>query len=250
MLSIISLDCQCEGNVKASFFRNIPIIVVNLQQIIRNSVNEYFLSTIQGQLSMPTIEYFFTLVSPWTFIGDPILRDIAARSGAKVEHVPVNLGRVFDASGGLPLAKRSDQRKALRMQELKRWRAYRDIEFNLEPAYFPASDKKAAAVVIAAQQAGHDVGELCYAFMRAVWAEEKNIADPDTIIDIKNSCGIDGPTLLDKASEDPINAKWEANTDRAIAAGVMGSPFYIVDGDQCYWGQDRLEFVERQLIPG
>ena len=197
---------------------------------------------------MPTIEYFFTLVSPWTFIGDPILRDIATRSGAKIEHVPVNLGRVFDASGGLPLAKRSDQRKALRMQELKRWRTYRGIDFNLEPAYFPASDKKAAAVVIAAQQAGHDVGELSYAFMRAVWAEEKNIADPETIIDVTNACGMDGAALLDQASDDTINKEWGANTDRAIAAGVMGSPFYIVDGDQCYWGQDRLEFVERQLV--
>lgn len=197
---------------------------------------------------MAKIEYFFTLVSPWTFIGDPILREIARKSGAIIEHVPVNLGRVFDASGGLPLAKRSDQRKALRMQELKRWRAYRDIEFNLEPAFFPASDKKAAGVVIAAQQAGHEVGELCYAFMRAVWAEEKNIADPDTIVAIANHCGMDGATLLKQGSDEAINTKWEANTDRAIASGVMGSPFYIIDGDQRYWGQDRLEFVERQLI--
>ncbi len=199
---------------------------------------------------MPSIEYFFTLVSPWTFIGDPILRDIAAKSGAKIEHIPVNLGRVFEVSGGLPLAKRSEQRKALRMQELKRWRAYRGIKFNLEPKFFPASDKKAAAVVIAAQQAGHDVGELCYAFMRAVWAEEKNVADPDTIVSIADACGVDGAALLEKATDPVINDKWEANTDRAISAGVMGSPFYIVDGEQSYWGQDRLEFVERQLVAG
>lgn len=197
---------------------------------------------------MPSIEYFFTLVSPWTFIGDPILRNIAAKSGAVIEHIPVNLGRVFEASGGLPLAKRSDQRKALRMQELKRWRAFRGIEFNLEPKFFPASDRKAAAVVIAAQQAGHDVGELCYAFMRAVWAEEKNIADPDTILAIIDSCGMDGSALLGKVDDQSINDVWEANTDRAIASGVMGSPFYILDGKHCFWGQDRLEFVERQLI--
>lgn len=199
---------------------------------------------------MPNIEYFFTLVSPWTFIGDPILREIAAKSGATIEHVPVNLGRVFDASGGLPLGKRSEQRKALRMQELQRWRAYRGIDFNLEPEYFPASDKKAAAVVIAAQQAGHDVGELCYAFMRAVWAEQKNIADPDTVVAITNACGFDGNALMEQGADDSINSKWEANTDRAIASGVMGSPFYIVNGDQCYWGQDRLEFIERQLVAG
>lgn len=197
---------------------------------------------------MPNIEYFFTLVSPWTFIGDPILRNIASKSGATIEHVPVNLGRVFDASGGLPLAKRSDQRKALRMQELKRWRAYRGIEFNLEPKFFPANDKQAAAVVIAAQQAGHDVGELCYAFMRAVWADDKNIADSETIVDIANACGMDGAGLLAESMDQAINTKWENNTDRAIASGVMGSPFYIVDGDQIYWGQDRLEFIERHLV--
>ena len=196
---------------------------------------------------MPIIEYYFTLVSPWTFIGDPILRGIAEKSGATIEHIPINLGRVFEVSGGLPLAKRSDQRKALRMQELKRWRAYRGIDFNLEPKFFPASDRKAAAVVLAAQRDGADVGALCYAFMRAVWAEEKNIADLDTIVEIADACGFDGRDLIGKAEDPLINDVWESNTDRAIASGVMGSPFYIVDG-QKYWGQDRLEFVERQLV--
>ena len=195
---------------------------------------------------MKTIDYYFTLVSPWTFIGDPILRKHAATYGATIRHVPVNLGAVFDATGGIPLPKRSDARKALRMQELKRWRAARGIDFNLEPKFFPNKDKAAAAMVIAAQRAGHDVGELVYGFLKGVWMDERDIADPDTIVTIANEAGLDGAALL-AASESPdIEAEWNSNTETAISKGVMGSPFYII-GDQSLWGQDRLEHVEMIL---
>lgn len=193
-----------------------------------------------------TVEYYFTLVSPWTFIGDPILREICARNGASILHVPVNFGRLLDSTGGLPLAKRSEQRKALRMQELKRWRAHRGIEFNLQPKFFPASDKAAAATVIKAQQSGQPVGDLVYGILRAVWAEDRNVADRDTIAAIADSCGLDGKSLVQAIDDPEIEAIWEANTDAAIDKGVMGAPFFIV-GEECFWGQDRLEFLDRHL---
>ncbi len=195
---------------------------------------------------MKTIDYYFTLVSPWTFIGDPILRGHAAAHGATIRHIPVNLGAVFEATGGIPLPKRSEARKALRMQELKRWRAARGIEFNLEPTFFPNKDQGAAAVVIAAQRAGHDVGELVYGFLKGVWADERDIADPDTIVTIANEAGLDGAALFEASQAADIEAEWHANTEAAIATGVMGSPFYVI-GDQKLWGQDRLEHVEMVL---
>ena len=195
---------------------------------------------------MAVVEYFFTLVSPWTFLGDAAFRGIAQKHGATIRHVPVNMGRVFQATGGLPSAKRSDARKALRMQELKRWRAYRDVPINLEPAHFPVSDQLAAGIVIAAQQTGADVAELCHAFMRAVWIEERDISDTETAIAITNACDLDGKLLSAAASNPSVNAIWERNTDDAIARGVMGAPFYIID-EHTLWGQDRLEFVENIL---
>lgn len=193
-----------------------------------------------------TVEYYFTLVSPWTYMGDPILREICARHGATIKHVPVNFGRLLDSTGGLPLGKRSDQRKALRMQELRRWRDYRGIDLNLQPAFFPASDKAAAAMVIKAQQAGQPVGEFVYGVLRAVWAEERNVADPDTLVAIADASGLDGKALIAAAEDPAIEAAWETNTDTAIAKDVMGAPFYIV-GEEKFWGQDRLDFVDRHL---
>ncbi len=198
---------------------------------------------------MLTVDYYFTLVSPWTYLGDAEFKKIADKYGAQIRHIPVNLGRVFEATGGLPLAKRSDARKALRMQELKRWRDYRKVPLNLEPKFFPASDKLAAGMVIAAQETGNDVYDFCHAIMRAVWAEERNIADKDTMLEIADSCGLDGK-LLQVAAESPsVTHKWEADTDRAIQRGVMGAPFYII-GNETLWGQDRLEFVEQILAAG
>jgi len=195
---------------------------------------------------MAAIEYYFTLVSPWTFLGDAAFRDIAQKNGADIRHIPVNMGRVFQATGGLPLAKRSDARKALRMQELKRWRAYRGLDLNLAPAHFPVPDQLAAGIVIAAQQTGADVGDLCHAFMRAVWIEERDISDLETAIEIANACGLDGKLLSAAATNPSVSAIWERNTDAAIENGVMGAPFYII-GEHTLWGQDRLDFVENIL---
>ncbi|WNJ98308.1 2-hydroxychromene-2-carboxylate isomerase [Thalassospiraceae bacterium LMO-JJ14] len=195
---------------------------------------------------MPTIDYYFTLVSPWTYLGDAEFKKIADRHGAKIRHIPVNLGRVFGATGGLPLAKRSDARKALRMQELRRWREYRNVPLNLEPKHFPVSDKLAAGMVIAAQETGKDVYDFCHAIMRAVWAEERDISDTDTMIEIADSCGLDGKLLSTAALSPSVTQKWEADTDTAIERGVMGAPFFII-GNETLWGQDRLEFVERIL---
>lgn len=195
---------------------------------------------------MVTVDYYFTLVSPWTYLGDAKFKEICDKHGATIRHLPVNLGRVFEATGGLPLAKRSEARKALRMQELRRWREYRNVPLNLEPAHFPVSDKLAAGMVIAAQETGNDVYEFCHNIMRAVWAEERDISDTDTMIEIANACGLDGKLLATAALSPSVEQKWEADTDTAIQRGVMGAPFYII-GDETLWGQDRLEFVDRIL---
>jgi 2-hydroxychromene-2-carboxylate isomerase len=196
-----------------------------------------------------TVDYYFTLVSPWTYLGDAEFKKICDRHGAKIRHIPVNLGRVFEATGGLPLAKRSDARKALRMQELRRWREYRGVRLNLEPKHFPVSDKIAAGMVIAAQQMGTDVYDFCHAIMRAVWAEDRDISDTDTVIAIADSCGLDGKLLATSGQSPSITQKWEADTDQAIQLGVMGAPFFII-GEETLWGQDRLEFVDRILAAG
>jgi 2-hydroxychromene-2-carboxylate isomerase len=152
---------------------------------------------------------------------------------------------VFKVSGGLPLGQRAPQRQAYRMMELRRWREELGIPLNLEPKFFPVDDSLAACMVVALGQRG-DMGALSGACLKAVWAEERDIADPATLVAIAGEQGLDGAELLAAARTPAARAGYQANTDAAIAAGVFGAPTFVI-GDQLFWGQDRLDFVARAL---
>lgn len=193
-----------------------------------------------------TIDYYFSLVSPWTYLGGNRLAEIAARHGAAINHKPVALAAIFPASGGIPLAKRAPQRQAYRFQELERWRDFLGLPLNLRPKFFPANEWPAAGMVIAAGQQGLDCGALAQAVLEAVWTKEGDIADPQTLKAIAAALGLDGESLLAAAETDSVKAQYEANSEEALSNGVFGAPSYVYQG-QVYWGQDRLEFLDRAL---
>jgi 2-hydroxychromene-2-carboxylate isomerase len=196
-----------------------------------------------------SVDYFFSLASPFTYMGHERFEALAKKYGAQVSYKPADYGKVFAATGGVPVKQRSPQRQAYRFMELKRWRDHLKIPLNLEPKFFPVNDGPAACMVIAAQRAGRPVGGLVLGFLRAVWAEERDIADPETIRAIVQAAGLDAGALL-KAAEDPaIAAEREANTEEGIRRGVFGAPTWIIR-DELFWGQDRLEFVEKALAKG
>jgi 2-hydroxychromene-2-carboxylate isomerase len=116
----------------------------------------------------------------------------------------------------------------------------------VQPKFFPVSGDAAAQLIIAAKLAhGTDAAlTLTGAVMRAVWAEEKNIADADTLVAVAAACGLDGKALLKSSETASVRTEYERFTDDAIAANVFGGPWYVVDSHG-YWGQDRLDFVER-----
>jgi 2-hydroxychromene-2-carboxylate isomerase len=153
---------------------------------------------------------------------------------------------VFKVSGGLPLGQRAPQRQAYRMMELRRWREQLGVPLNLEPKFFPVDDSLAACMVVAQGPRGGDMGTLSGAYLQAVWAEERDIADPATLVAIAGEQGLDGAELLAAARTPAAKAGYQANTDAAIAAGVFGAPTFVV-GDELFWGQDRLDFVARAL---
>ena len=193
-----------------------------------------------------TIDYYHSLISPWSYLGGPRLGDIAAAAGATVNVKPIDLARVFPVSGGLPLAKRADQRRAYRLAELARWRDHLGMPLNIEPRSFPAAEGLAARTVIAARQAGADAARLSNAILRAVWAEQRDIADRETLVAICAETGHDGAALTAAAETDAIAAIYAADTGEAIARGVFGAPTYVFEGE-LFWGQDRLEFLARAL---
>jgi 2-hydroxychromene-2-carboxylate isomerase len=192
------------------------------------------------------IDHYYSLVSPWTYLGAPRLEGIARRAGAAVDHKPADFGRIFEASGGLPVARRAPQRQAYRLLELARWRDFLGAELNLRPRHFPAPDDLAARVVVAAKRAGADAGRLSRAILRAVWAEERDVADPGTLRAVAGENGLDGAALLAAAGTAVVREEYAANTAEAIARGVFGAPSYVYRGE-LFWGQDRLDFLERAL---
>ncbi len=196
---------------------------------------------------MPHIDYYFTPVSPWTYLGHARFRAIARAAGATVSVLPVDYGVIFPASGGLPLAKRAPQRQAYRLVELARFSKQLAQPLNLQPKFFPVDGSAASRLIVATQDAlGSEAAlELAGACMRAVWAEERNLADEATLAALLAALKLPA-TLLDAARAPAADEAYRANTERALAAQVFGAPSYVVDGE-IFWGQDRLDFLERKL---
>ena len=194
-----------------------------------------------------SIDYFFAPQSPWTYLGHARFGRIAAAAGARIAVRPADLGKVFAVSGGLPLGKRPAQRQAYRLVELRRFSEHLGVPLNLHPAHFPVAGDPSAQLIIAIDQ--HDGADAAMAFMArlmaGVWAENRNIADPQTLAAMLAECGLAARRLED--AQDPgVLERYEANTRAAIDLGVFGAPTYVVDGE-LFWGQDRLDFLERRL---
>ncbi len=196
---------------------------------------------------MPKVcEYYFAPHSPWAYLGHARFVALAKKYGVQIELKPCDLGKVFNISGGLPLAKRAPQRQAYRLLELQRWSDYLNLPLNLQPKFFPVPPDLAAKFIIATQLAhGTAMGlDVTGAIMAALWAEDKNISDEDTLASVAINLDLDGKALLKSAETASAQAAYDQFTDNAMTANVFGSPWYVVDGES-FWGQDRLDFVER-----
>ena len=191
---------------------------------------------------MSHVDYYLTLASPYAYMGHVRFIALTKRLDTKVIIKPVNMGEIFSKTGGLPLGKRSPARLAYRLQELKRWKRHLNIPLNLNPRFFPVNDIQAARVVITAELEGGNGIDLAGAYLRAVWAEERNIADPDIIVAIANELGLDGQHLLRQSDSAKVIKTFDNNTYEALDIGVFGAPTYVL-GEQLFWGQDRIEFL-------
>jgi 2-hydroxychromene-2-carboxylate isomerase len=195
---------------------------------------------------MAHIDYYFSTVSPWAYLAGTRLEEMAARHGASIAYKPVDLGQLFPRTGGVALPDRHPSRQEYRLQELARQSRKLGTAINPRPAFWPVNGAPAAYAIIAAQSAGGgDVGTLVHGVLRALWAEERNIAEDETISACLSDAGFD-PGLADKGLL--MGAETYArNSEEAVMAGVFGSPFYVVSTGQKFWGQDRLEDLNLHL---
>ena len=197
---------------------------------------------------MTDIQYYFAPQSPWTYLVHLRIWDIARQHKARIEVLPVDLGgKVFPVTGGLPVGKRAPQRQAYRLLELQRFAAHLHAPLNLQPKFFPVAGDDAARLIIAVEM--HDGADAAMhitdAVLRAVWVEERNIADEGLLATLLRERELPARRLEDAHSQ-AAQERYEANTQRAIEAGVFGAPSYVIGGE-IFWGQDRLDFVERRL---
>ena len=195
-----------------------------------------------------TVDYYFAPQSPWMYLGHERFAELLQRTGAQVRVLPVDLGQVFPVSGGLPLPQRAPQRQAYRLVELRRFSEALGIPLNPQPRCFPVAGDPAGWLITAvAQQDGEAAAmRLTGAVGRAVWAQERDIADATVLAELLDECGLD-PQRLAQSQQDSVKALFAAHTAQAIDAGVFGAPSYVIDGE-IFWGQDRLDFVERRLM--
>jgi 2-hydroxychromene-2-carboxylate isomerase len=194
-----------------------------------------------------TIDYYFTPVSPFTYLGHGRFVAMAAKYGASVAVKPVDYGRIFPASGGLPLKQRAPQRQAYRLVELRRWSSRLGMPLNLQPKFFPVSGELASKWILAAEERGTaEALKLAGACLQAVWTEERNVADAETLGAIAREQGLDASALAARAASADIAERYDALTQEAIERQVFGAPTFIYR-DEPFWGQDRLDFLDRAL---
>lgn len=195
---------------------------------------------------MAHIDYFFGTTSPFAYLAGTRLEEIAQRHGVGISYKPLDMNELFGRTGGLPLKDRHDSRRAYRLQELRRQAAKAGLPLKLQPACWPTNPAPSSYAIIAAERAGGgDLGALVHGFGRACWAEDRDIADDAVIRDCLAAAGFD-PALADRGMLTSAEI-YAANLEEAVAKGVFGSPFYVVDSGEMFWGQDRLPDLDAHL---
>jgi 2-hydroxychromene-2-carboxylate isomerase len=194
---------------------------------------------------MAHIDYFFSTLSPFTYLAGNRLEEIATDRGATVAYKPIDILALYTRTGGTMPAERHPSRQEYRLQDLRRRAARAGLPITLKPAHYPTNAAPSSYAIIAAQLAGGDVGPLVQAFLRAVWVEQKDIAEDAVVRDCLGSCGFD-PSLADSGLLTGADT-YARNLEAATLRGVFGAPFYITDDDQRFWGHDRLDDLDDHL---
>lgn len=202
---------------------------------------------------MPTIDYYYSIRSSFTYLGAAHINRLAKDHGRRLVHKPLLLSVILPPIGAQQFADRPPQRTAYMRRDLARWAAHRGIPVELEPIHHNGPMELPSGIVIAAQRAraageqpGGDVDALSLALLTALWRDDRDIADEAVVAALCAAAGFDPAPLIPAATGASVQLEVERNCREAIILGVLGAPTYVVDGETFY-GQDRLDFVERAL---
>jgi 2-hydroxychromene-2-carboxylate isomerase len=195
------------------------------------------------------VDYYFSLISPWSYIGHRAFAAVAKKHDLDVRYRPMALQEVFPQSGGLPLGKRHPLRQNYRMMELQRWRERRKLAMNLHPKFWPFDPSLVDRTVVALADAGAPVEAFLPRAFVGVFEKEENLADEAVIAGLLQAAGIDAADIVQRAKSDACGTIYAANAAEALAMGVFGAPGFVLDGE-VFWGQDRIDFLDDALTSG
>ncbi|UWQ92706.1 2-hydroxychromene-2-carboxylate isomerase [Rhodobacteraceae bacterium M382] len=189
---------------------------------------------------MADVDFYFSTLSPYTYLAGNRLEEMAARHGARVTYKPLDIMGLFSRTGGTAPKDRHPNRQSYRTEDLIRQAARAEMPLNAKPMFWPTNAAPSSYALIAAQSTGGgNLGALLQAISRACWAEEKDIAQDDVIKDCLSGAGFD-PGLADSGLLAGAET-YAANLEEAVERGVFGAPFYVTSDGAHFWGQDRLD---------
>ena len=191
--------------------------------------------------------HYFSPMSGFAYLGFAELCAVAKRHGAEVDHRPVDIARVFAAIDTIAPARQAPARLAWRRTDMMRWAQRRALPLNAIPKHWPVDATLASCAIIAAQSLCTNAAPFISEILSAVWARDEDVANEDTIAALAQACGLDATKIIADARSNAVRAAYDANTQDAIAHGVIGSPTMRI-GDENFFGQDRLDFVEAELM--
>ncbi len=195
---------------------------------------------------MAQIDYYFSTLSPFTYLAGTRLEEVASKHGASIAYKPLDIAALFSRTGGVMPKDRHPNRQEYRIQDMPRQAKKLGMPLNLKPAFWPTNPAPSCyACITAAGAGGGNMGALVHAFTRSVWADEKDISQDDVVRACLTEAGFD-PDLADKGMLAAADT-YAANLEEAVSAGAFGAPFYIVDNGERFWGQDKIDEVDMHL---
>ena len=199
----------------------------------------------------PVIEYYFSFISSWSYIGSRRFRELALKHNAQVIYKPVDLMHLFSVSGGLPVKDRAAQRQAYRLLEIERWTKRNNLPIVKHPKFYPSDPSLAHRVLLAAiGESGLDGDSIHDYVLRSqdtVWVNEKDIADPKVVLENANVSGLNGARLVDRAKHDQeLLEQEQALTREVVQRQYFGAPTYVYQGEP-FWGQDRIDILDEVI---
>jgi 2-hydroxychromene-2-carboxylate isomerase len=194
---------------------------------------------------MARVEFFFDYGSPYSYLADRLLPDLARRTGAEIAHRPMLLGGVFKATGNRsPMQEPVEPKRRYAGAALARTARLHGVPFARNP-HFPIDTLKLMRAAVAAQRAGC-FAPLHAALYPAFWVDGVDLGDERAIAAVAEKAGLDARALLAAAASDAVKAELRANTEEAVARGAFGAPSLFL-GDELFFGVDHLPHLERAL---